>query len=189
MERFTGIVERGAPTGRLALPFEKRRRARQRASLASGEAVALMLPRGRALRDGDLLLAAATGRIVEVAAAPEPVSMLRTADAATLARAAYHLGNRHVPVQVGTGWLRYLTDRVLDDMVRGLGLEPEAGCAPFEPEAGAYGAHPHGRRPDQRPDHLQDHARRPDHDHDHDQGRDQGHDQDHDQDRGHARSC
>ena len=145
MERFTNIVERGTPTGCLALPFEKRRRARQRASLVCGEAVALTLPRGRALRDGDLLLAAGTGRIVEVVAAPEAVSTVRTGDAAALARAAYHLGNRHVPVQVGAGWLRYLADRVLDGMVRGLGLRPEPESAPFEPEAGAYGGHPHHR--------------------------------------------
>lgn len=143
MEQFTEVVERGAPTGRLALPFEKRRRARQRASLASGEAVALVLPRGRALRDGDLLRAAGTGRVVEVAAAPEAVSTVRTGDGTALVRAAYHLGNRHVPVQVGAGWLRYLADRVLDDMVRGLGLEPESESAPFEPEPGAYGGRPH----------------------------------------------
>ena len=168
MEQFTEVVERGAPTGRLALPFEKRRRARQRACLASGEAVALVLPRGGALRDGDLLRAAGTGRIVEVAAAPEAVSTVRTGDAAALARAAYHLGNRHVPVQVGAGWLRYLADRVLDDMVRGLGLEPESGSAPFEPESGAYGGRPHhhhhhhhgedeGRGPAHRRPHGHDH--------------------------------
>ena len=57
--------------------------------------------------------------------------------------AAYHLGNRHVALQIGAGWLRYQHDYVLDDMVRGLGLSVEAEQAPFEPEAGAYGSHSH----------------------------------------------
>ena len=61
----------------------------------------------------------------------------------SLARAAYHLGNRHVALQVGSGWLRYLHDHVLDDMVRGLGFEVVVEEAPFEPEAGAYGGHGH----------------------------------------------
>ena len=64
---------------------------------------------------------------------------METDDPKALARAAYHLGNRHVPVQVGDGWLRYLADHVLDDMLRGLGLEPKSEQAPFEPESGAYG--------------------------------------------------
>ena len=66
-----------------------------------------------------------------------------------LARAAYHLGNRHVALQIGPGWLRYCHDHVLDDMLRGLGLTVTVEQAPFEPEAGAYhadadGAHSHG---------------------------------------------
>ena len=56
-----------------------------------------------------------------------------------LLRGAYHLGNRHIAVQLGPGWLRYLHDHVLDDMLRGLGLEVDFAQLPFEPEAGAYG--------------------------------------------------
>ena len=130
--------------GRLPLTFERRRRARQRAFLASGEEVALLLPRGLGLRDGDLL-ASDAGRIVMVTAEPEAVSTARSANSSDLARVAYHLGNRHVPVQVGDGWLRYAADRVLDDMVRGLGLEPSRENAPFEPESGAYADHAHAR--------------------------------------------
>ena len=68
--------------------------------------------------------------------------------AATLARAAYHLVNRHVALQICQGWLRYCHDHVLDDMLRGLGLAVTVEQAPFEPEAGAYhadadGAHGH----------------------------------------------
>jgi urease accessory protein len=125
---------------RLLLPFELRSRSRLRARLTSGEEVGVMLARGQILRDGDLLLAA-DGRVVEIKAAAETVSTVRSADARLLARAAYHLGNRHVALQIGSGWLRYGHDHVLDDMARGLGVEVIVEQAPFEPEAGAYHAH------------------------------------------------
>jgi urease accessory protein len=63
---------------------------------------------------------------------------VRTADLRWLARAAYHLGNRHVALQIGEGWLRYKHDHVLDEMLHGLGLKVAVEQAPFEPEAGAY---------------------------------------------------
>jgi urease accessory protein len=124
----------------LTLPFELRQKSRLLARLDHGEEVALLLPRGRVLRDGDLLLAS-DGRAVRVRAAAEQVSTATAADAVGLARAAYHLGNRHMPLQVGAGFLRYQQDHVLDEMVRGLGLVVTAELAPFEPEAGAYGEH------------------------------------------------
>jgi urease accessory protein len=128
----------------LLLPFELRSRSRFRARLVSGEGVGVQLTRGQILRGGDRLLIE-DGRVVEVRAAPESVSTVRTPDARLLARAAYHLGNRHVALQVGDGWLRYGHDHVLDDMVRGLGAEITVEQAPFEPEAGAYhGEHGHG---------------------------------------------
>jgi urease accessory protein len=90
------------------------------------------------LRDGDLL-AGVDGLLVQVRAAAEPVSEVHCDDALLLARACYHLGNRHVVLQIGPGFVRYPHDHVLDDMLRGLGLEPACAEAPFEPEAGAYG--------------------------------------------------
>jgi len=127
----------------LLLPFDLRSRSRFRARLVSGEEVGVQLTRGQILRGGDRLLIE-DGRVVEVRAAPESVSTVRTPDARLLARAAYHLGNRHVALQVGDGWLRYGHDHVLDDMVRGLGAEITLEQAPFEPEAGAYhGGHEH----------------------------------------------
>jgi urease accessory protein len=127
----------------LTLPFGDRQRSRLRTRLDSGEEVGLMLPRGRVLRDGDCLRAN-DGRVVVVRAAAETVSTARADDAQLLARAAYHLGNRHMPLQVGEGWLRYRHDHVLDEMVRGLGLTVATEEAPFEPEAGAYhGGHHH----------------------------------------------
>jgi len=78
-----------------------------------------------------------------VSAAPETVSTVRCAEPQLLARIAYHLGNRHVALQIGTGWLRYQHDHVLDAMVQGMGLNVSVEQAPFEPEAGAYqGAEP-----------------------------------------------
>jgi urease accessory protein len=134
------------PMGTLALPFGLRQKTRQRAVLQSGQAIGLVLPRGTVMRGGDRLVSV-TGCVIEVVASPEPVSTVRSDAAYALAQAAYHLGNRHVWVQVGAGWLRYLADYVLDDMMRGLGLEPEFQSVVFEPEAGAYADHSHTQDP------------------------------------------
>jgi urease accessory protein len=130
----------------LELPFELRQKSRLRTRLADGQEVALLLPRGAILRGGDLL-ASADGRIIEVVAQAEQVMHVECDTPEGLARAAYHLGNRHVPVQVGAGFLRLAADHVLEDMLAGLGARVTAMTAPFEPEAGAYGAHTHGMTP------------------------------------------
>jgi urease accessory protein len=112
-------------------------------TLVSGETVGLLLDRGTVLRGGDCLRAD-DGRIVRVVAAPENLMEARCGDAVGLARCAYHLGNRHTPVQVGEGWLRFAADEVLAGMARGVGATVTAISAPFEPEAGAYaGGHHH----------------------------------------------
>jgi urease accessory protein len=135
--------EPGVPALQLILPFDQRSKSRLRTSLSSGEEAALILERGSVLRGGDKLQTE-DGRVVEVISAPETVSTVTAEDPAMLARASYHLGNRHVALQVGQGWLRYLHDHVLDEMVRGLGFRVVTEMAPFEPEAGAYGnAHQH----------------------------------------------
>ncbi|MEJ2575374.1 MAG: urease accessory protein UreE [Gammaproteobacteria bacterium] len=148
--RLTGRAAHGPASATLTLPFEQRTRARLRVTLDDGVAAGLLLERGQVLRDGDLLVAD-NGLVVCVRAAAEAVSSVRSDDALALARAAYHLGNRHVPLQIAAGLLRYRQDHVLDDMVRGLGLGVVAEQAPFEPEAGAYrgGGHAH--------DHVHDH--------------------------------
>ncbi len=127
---------------RLVLPFGERSKSRLRATLDNGEEAGLFLERGSVLRHGDLLLAD-DGRVVEVQAAPETVSTVHTDDALMLARASYHLGNRHVALQIGTGWVRYQHDHVLDDMLRGFGLDVVIEQIPFEPEGGAYVAASH----------------------------------------------
>jgi urease accessory protein len=126
----------------LPLPFEIRQKSRFRAVLSDGTGVGVFMPRGTLLRGGDTLKAA-DGRVVQVEAAPERVSTATADDPLLLARACYHLGNRHVPLQIGAGWVRYLHDHVLDDMVHGLGLRVRSEEAPFEPEPGAYGGHSH----------------------------------------------
>jgi len=137
------LQEKLKPNGQLILPYEARCRSRLRAKLVDGEEVAVFLERGQVLRGGELLLAA-DGRVIEVRAAPEVVSTVRSLEPLQLLRAAFHLGNRHVTLQITANWLRYLHDHVLDEMVRGLGLSVVVEEAPFEPEAGAYVAHePH----------------------------------------------
>jgi urease accessory protein len=124
----------------LKLPFERRQKSRQRAVLDSGEEVAIALPRGAVLRGGDWVVAS-DGRVIEVVAEAEPLLHVECDTPEQLARVAYHLGNRHVPVQVGPGWLRLGADHVLEEMAKGLGARVSHVDAPFEPEAGAYGAH------------------------------------------------
>jgi len=131
-------------TARLTLPFDHRQRSRLRGILDDGREVGLFLARGTVLRGGDRLRAE-DGTVVEVRAADELVSTVHADGLQPLVHAAYHLGNRHVPLQIGPRWLRYGHDHVLDAMVRGLGLDVTTEKAPFEPEGGAYaGGHDHG---------------------------------------------
>ncbi len=126
----------------LTLPFEQRIKSRLRVTLDDGSTAGLFLDRGNTLRDGDCL-ASDDGLAVRIRAAAETVSVVRCNDPLLFARACYHLGNRHVPLQIGAELLCYQHDHVLDDMLRGLGLEVTVEQAPFEPEPGAYSDH-HG---------------------------------------------
>ena len=131
-------------------PYDARRKSRQRVTLASGEEMGYVFPAGTVLRQGDRLLSG-DGRVVEVVAAPEALLEVRAGDTFQLIRAAYHLGNRHVPVQLGERFLRFQPDHVLAEMLVGLGCAVSEVEAPFDPEGGAYGAHAHGRNHDYRP--------------------------------------
>ena len=149
MLRLTELVRSGAVTavdGVLTLPFADRRRSRLRTRLDDGREAALILPHGTVLRDGDRLRAEGGGAVISVRAADETLSWATTSDPLLLARAAYHLGNRHVPVQIGEGSVAYQHDHVLDGMVREIGLHLHLRQAPFEPEAGGYrhAGHSHG---------------------------------------------
>ena len=129
--------------GRLRLPFALRHGAHARATLESGEGVALKLPRGELLRGGDLVTAS-DGRVIEVVAEAEKLMQVACTDAAQLARIAWHLGSEHVPVQVGEGHLRVAADHALEEILKKMGAKVAAVEAPFEPEVAADEPHAHG---------------------------------------------
>ena len=130
------------------LPFDLRQKSRIRVTLKSGLEAALFLDRGIILRGGDLLQAE-SGNVIQIIAAQQPVMHVEAETPQLLMCAAYHLGNRHVPLQVGNGWLRLEQDHVLKDMLLGLGMKVTEQHAPFEPEAGAYGGgHRHSHQDD-----------------------------------------
>lgn len=132
----------------VVLDYAERQRSRQRIRLASGRDAAIVLARGTTLSGGERL-ASACGTHLVVHCADEQVSTASTDDPVLLARACYHLGNRHLPLQVAQGWVRYRRDHVIDDLAAQLGLQLIHEDAPFEPEDGAYRnstahAHHHG---------------------------------------------
>lgn len=135
IERCPSVAE---PYGELVLPYDLRIRSRLRTRLASSEEAVLRTERGTILRGGECLKSE-DGRVVLVSAAPEKVMHVTCADQYELTRAAYHLGNRHVPVEIADGYLRIAVDHVLGDMLLGLGAQVSELEAPFEPESGAYG--------------------------------------------------
>jgi urease accessory protein len=135
----------GDALGSLTLCFEDRNRRRGRLATDGGEAVLLDLAQPAALADGDGL-ALADGGWLAVRAAPEDVLDVEAHDARHLARLAWHLGNRHLPVEVlRDGRLRIAYDHVIEAMLQGLGARCARHRGPFQPEAGAYaGGHRHG---------------------------------------------
>jgi urease accessory protein len=140
--KIAPVLVKRAPT--LTLAFDERRKSRLAATLDNGEDIALLLPRGTVLRDGDVLVAD-DGGLVRIVAKPEAVLLVRANDTLTLTRAAYHLGNRHTPVEVGADYLKLEYDPVLADMLTRVGAMVEQVSLPFQPEAGAYGGgHKHG---------------------------------------------
>ncbi len=125
------------PLPELRLPYLERSKSRLRAQLADGREIGLFMPRGSTLREGDVLVCD-NAQLVRVRAADEDVMLLHAPDAFSLLRAAYHLGNRHMPMELALDHLKLEYDAVLADMVRGLGLTVTRTQAPFEPESGAY---------------------------------------------------
>lgn len=122
---------------RLVLTFEQRQKSRLRVRSETGDDVALVLERGKVRRGGERVTSV-DGRDFEIVSAPEKLAHIEAAD---LTRVAYHLGNRHVPVEIGTGFLRIARDHVLEEMARRLGAKVTHVEAPFEPEGGAYHLH------------------------------------------------
>jgi urease accessory protein len=167
-------AKRAAIDARLVLPFAQRRAPPHHARLASGEEVALHLPHGDVLRDGDVLRAD-DGRLVHVIAAVERVVRVECAEPQALARAAYLLGSAHVPIALGAGVVCFAADAVIEKAVRSLGLRAAVVEAPFEPDAGV--GHDHA--------HAHDHAATHEHGHKHEHGHEHGHAREHGHDHGH----
>jgi urease accessory protein len=171
LERVSGATP---ATMTVTLEHSDRQKSRGLLRLDDGSEAALLLERGSGLQHGDRLLAE-DGVVVLVQAAREALSVVTAANPLQLARAAYHLGNRHVPVQINALCLAYLHDHVLDDMLRELGFQVAFSAQRFEPESGAYGhghahvGHGHGHsRSDGGHQHGHEHGHhRDEHEHEH----------------------
>jgi urease accessory protein len=128
----------------VVLDAGERHRRRIVLTAEGGTKFLLDLPQATALRDGDGLVLE-DGSIVRVAGKPESLVEITAANPQQLARLAWHIGNRHIDVEIIGGRLRMRRDHVVEDMLRGLGAQLSPVEAPFEPEPGAYGhEHRHG---------------------------------------------
>ncbi len=176
---------RDEPADTVVLEFDDRHRRRLAMTGTRGLEFLLDLPEVIALRGGDALVLE-DGRLIEVVAAAEPLLEIRARDAMHLVRIAWHLGNRHLPMQVTPKGLRIRRDHVIEEMVRGLGARVIEIEAPFDPEGGAYaaGGHAHDHAHHEHEHHGHDHAHHGhghDHAHDHhEHGAACDHDHDHD---------
>jgi urease accessory protein len=126
----------------MLLGFDIRQKSRFKTVLTDGQDVGVILPRGQILRGGDYL-ASVDNEIVQVLAEKEEVSVVYSDDQLLLSKICYHLGNRHVPLQIEAQRISYGHDSVLDNMVKQFGLEVCLEDAVFEPEIGAYGHSSH----------------------------------------------
>ncbi len=123
----------------LFLTAEQRRRSRQRIALNDQQIFYLKLPRGTLLKEGDLLGSENEDIIVAIAAQKEPVITVTAKQKIDLLKAAYHLGNRHVLLEINEHYLRLSPDPILASMLIKLGLEVQEELTTFYPEMGAYG--------------------------------------------------
>jgi urease accessory protein len=141
--RLAGEWNEASAVDSIALDAHERHRRRIVLTAEHGTRFLLDLPQAAALRDGDGLLLD-DGGIVRVAGRPEPLVEIRATSPEQLARLAWHIGNRHVEVQVAGDVLRIRRDHVVEAMLRGLGARVTPVEAPFAPEGGAYEHHDHG---------------------------------------------
>lgn len=138
-----GQWDRARAIDRIALDYDERHRRRFSFVAERGTEFLLDLPRARILQHGDGL-ALDGGDVITVIAAHEALLQVTAADAATLLRLAWHIGNRHLPAQVEAERLLIREDHVIVAMLRGLGATVESVTAPFSPEGGAYSERAHG---------------------------------------------
>ena len=164
------------------LDWDVRQKSRFAATDSTGRELGIFLPRGTVVRGGDVLVAE-DGSLVRVLAAPQPVLVITACPEHgtpfDLMRAAYHLGNRHVPIELRPDHLKIEPDHVLAEMLRAMHLIVRTADEAFEPEGGAYASgghgHEHGHKhehasDDRAPDGAHDHAHGCTHDHAHDHG-------------------
>ena len=150
----------------VVLDWDTRQKSRFDTDDSQGRHLGVFLPRGTVVRGGDVLVAE-DGSLVKVIATPEPVLVVRVCpehgSPFDLLRAAYHLGNRHVALELQADLLHLAPDHVLADMLRQMHLLVTEELAPFEPEAGAYAAagHDHGHAHDNDNAHDHDHSHAP----------------------------
>jgi urease accessory protein len=142
-----GAWDAAREVDRVLIDFDRRFRRRIVLATEGGREILLDLPQAVRLRHGDGL--AVEGGVVRVCAKPEPLLEIHAHDEGELVRIAWHLGNRHLPVQLLGDRIRIRADHVIEEMVEGLGGHVEAIDAPFDPEAGAYaGGHAHHHHDD-----------------------------------------
>ena len=160
----------------IELDWDTRQKSRFDATDSAGRQIGVFLPRGTVVRGGDVLVAE-DGSLVRVIAAPQPVLHIshctQHGTPFDLVRAAYHLGNRHVPIELKPDHLKIEPDHVLADLLRAMHLIVREDTLAFEPEGGAYAAQGHGHSHDHAHDHAHD---EPGHDHDHAHGHDHAQD-------------
>lgn len=125
----------------LPLTAEERTRSRYKFTTGTGEVLHLQLPRGTLLQDGDLLSTDSGIPQVRIIAKAEPVFTVGAGTPLDLLKAAYHLGNRHIPLEITETYLRLSPDEVLKKMLTQMGLTITEETTPFHPEMGAYHHH------------------------------------------------
>lgn len=170
------LVQRAAT---VTLDWDTRQKSRFDATDSLGRALGVFLPRGSVVRGGDVLVAE-DGSLIRVQAAPQAVLHISACpehgSAFDVMRAAYHLGNRHVPIELQPDHLKIEPDHVLAELLRVMHMIVTHMQAPFEPEGGAYGdnammghahGHSHGPSHEHAHDHTHDHAHGHTHDHPH----------------------
>lgn len=141
----------------MELDWDVRQKSRFEATDSAGRQLGVFLPRGTVVRGGDVLVAE-DGSLVKVNAAPQPVLRITPRSsrgtAFDLTRAAYHLGNRHVPIELKPDHLKIEPDHVLADMLRAMHLTVVEVFESFEPENGAYATGGHAHDHDREPEHV-----------------------------------
>jgi urease accessory protein len=166
-QRLSAVLLKRAAT--VELDWDVRQKSRFDATDSQGRTLGVFLPRGSVVRGGDVLVAE-DGSLIQVKAAPQPVLVVRHCtdhgSPFDLLRAAYHLGNRHVALELQPDHLKLEPDHVLADMLRQMHLIVSEEQAAFEPEGGAYaeGGHRHGHA------HGDDHGHHHEHHHGHGRG-------------------